>query len=88
MCLELKEHSPPSVEAADCAPGLSLQLRNASYSWSVEQDEKPALALSDINLEVPRGQLLGIAGPVGAGKSSLISAILGEVREREKVTEY
>jgi ABC-type multidrug transport system ATPase subunit len=38
--------------------------------------------LFDIDLDVPKGQLMGIAGPVGAGKSSLISAIMGEVRQR------
>ena len=83
MCLELEEHRQPSGEAADCGPGLSLLLSEASYSWKVEKDEPPTPALTDINLAVPRGQLLGIAGRVGAGKSSLISAILGEVRERE-----
>ena len=35
--------------------------------------------LYDIELEVKQGQLLGVAGPVGGGKSSLIGAIMGEV---------
>ena len=35
--------------------------------------------LFDINLEVREGQLVGVAGAVGAGKSSLIGAIMGEV---------
>ena len=32
-----------------------------------------------INIEVPRGKLVAVVGAVGAGKSSLISAILGEM---------
>ena len=81
--LELEEHIQPSG-GADCGPGHSLLLSNSSYSWAVEQGEQGEVpTLRDINLEVPRGQLLGIAGPVGSGKSSLISAILGEVRERD-----
>ena len=76
--LELEEHIQPSG-GSDC--GHSLLLSNSSYSWAVEQEETPTLR--DINLEVPRGQLLGIAGGVGAGKSSLMSAILGEVRETD-----
>ena len=79
LCLELEEHIQPSGGAADCGPGVLLS--NSSYSWAVEQEETPTLR--DINLEVPRGQLLGIAGGVGAGKSSLMSAILGEVRETD-----
>ncbi len=32
-----------------------------------------------INLEVPHGRLIAIVGQVGAGKSSLVSAMLGEM---------
>jgi ABC-type transport system involved in cytochrome bd biosynthesis fused ATPase/permease subunit len=35
--------------------------------------------LHDISLEVKRGQLIGIVGRVGTGKSSLLAAILGEM---------
>ena len=35
--------------------------------------------LFSINLDVPRGQLIAVVGHVGSGKSSLLSAILGEM---------
>ena len=35
--------------------------------------------LSSLNLEVKQGELAVIVGPVGSGKSSLLSAILGEM---------
>ncbi len=35
--------------------------------------------LWDIELEVPRGQLVGVLGPNGAGKSTLIKAVIGLV---------
>ena len=35
--------------------------------------------LRDINLEVKRGEFVIIIGEIGSGKSSLISAILGEM---------
>ena len=36
--------------------------------------------LFDLNLEIKKGQLIGVSGGVGSGKTSLISAIMGEVR--------
>lgn len=38
---------------------------------------------SRINLTVPQGCLLAVVGPVGAGKSSLLSALLGELSKVE-----
>lgn len=35
--------------------------------------------LHNIELEVPRGKLIGICGSVGSGKSSLLSAIMGDM---------
>ena len=37
------------------------------------------LSLPSINLKVKPGQLVAIVGQVGAGKSSLLSAMLGEM---------
>ena len=34
-----------------------------------------------INLEVKRGELVAIVGHVGAGKTSLISALIGELNK-------
>lgn len=38
----------------------------------------PKAVLSDVNLHVGTGELFGIVGPVGSGKSTLISSILNE----------
>ena len=43
-----------------------------------DENEKP-FELKDIELEVGKGQLVAVIGQVGSGKSSLISAILGEM---------
>ena len=37
----------------------------------------PVSALTDINLTVPKGEYLGIIGPNGGGKSTLLKSILG-----------
>ena len=42
-----------------------------------------ALLLDDVTLSFHGNQLIAITGPVGSGKSSLLSAILGELEETE-----
>ena len=42
--------------------------------------------LYDLKLSVKRGQLIGIAGEVGCGKTSLVSAIMGEVFMNTKIS--
>ena len=42
----------------------------------------PVLFLfTSINLDIPDGRLIAVVGQVGTGKSSLISAILGEMEK-------
>lgn len=58
---------------ADPDSDVALRLTNVSLTW---QDQTSPL-LDNINLTVPRGQILGIAGNSGQGKSSLISLMAG-----------
>ena len=37
--------------------------------------------LKDLNISIKKGSLVGVVGSVGAGKSSLCSAILGEMKK-------
>ena len=55
-------------------------LHDGSKIAAVTKDEEPFL-LKDVNLEVPRGRLYAIVGPVGSGKSSLLSGLLGEMKQ-------
>ncbi|KAH7105792.1 ABC protein [Auriculariales sp. MPI-PUGE-AT-0066] len=47
-------------------------------------DEKdanqPPFALRNINMSIPRGSIVAIAGRVGSGKSSLLQGLLGEMK--------
>lgn len=51
---------------------LSLEFRNVSFTYPGK--EKPAL--EDINLLIEPGTLIGITGPIGSGKSSLVHLLL------------
>lgn len=65
-----------------------VKIENGTFSWGdVEKDDKgveiktyPPI-LRNINLEVKKSNLVAIVGSVGAGKSSLISALLGEMEK-------
>ncbi|XP_006820965.2 ATP-binding cassette sub-family C member 9-like [Saccoglossus kowalevskii] len=55
---------------------VALMIKNGSYSWDVDN---PVAAISDINLTIPAEKLTLIVGLVGSGKSSVLSAMLGEM---------
>lgn len=44
---------------------------------SLRVDYDDTLAVADLNLEIPAGQIFGLVGPNGAGKTSTIKAIAG-----------
>ena len=55
----------------------ALVIENGTFCWDSEEIERPILR--NINLHVEQGQLVAIVGTVGSGKSSLLSALLGEM---------
>uniref|UniRef100_A0A3N7FRF2 ABC-type xenobiotic transporter n=2 Tax=Populus trichocarpa TaxID=3694 RepID=A0A3N7FRF2_POPTR len=57
-----------------CLPAVSI--KNGYFSWD-SKAERPTL--SNINLDVPIGSLVAVVGSTGEGKTSLVSAMLGEL---------
>uniref|UniRef100_H0VI28 ATP binding cassette subfamily C member 2 n=1 Tax=Cavia porcellus TaxID=10141 RepID=H0VI28_CAVPO len=53
----------------------AVQFSEASFTW----DRDVEATIQDVNLDIMPGQLVAIVGTVGSGKSSLISAMLGEM---------
>ncbi|KPM09730.1 ABC transporter-like protein 15 [Sarcoptes scabiei] len=55
-----------------------LKISNGNFAWNKDD---PIPTLSDINIVIESRRLVGIVGGVGSGKSSLMSAILGEMEK-------
>jgi len=55
---------------------LAINIEKISFGWS-KQDP----VLHNVNLKIQKGQLYGIVGSVGSGKSSLLSSILGDTHK-------
>ncbi|XP_030067577.1 multidrug resistance-associated protein 6 isoform X2 [Microcaecilia unicolor] len=54
-----------------------IHVKNGTFTWS--KDSSPCL--KSINLLVPKDCLLAVVGQVGAGKSSLLSSLIGELEK-------
>lgn len=50
-----------------------ISVQDFTAKWNCNSTEN---TLTNINLIIPKGNLVGIIGPVGSGKSSLLQAIL------------
>ncbi|KAI1698658.1 ABC transporter transmembrane region domain-containing protein [Ditylenchus destructor] len=57
-----------------------ISVRDADFSWG-KPSSTSVPNIQDLNLNVARGALMAIVGKVGAGKSSLLSALLGEMEK-------
>ncbi|XP_024982352.1 ABC transporter C family member 12-like isoform X2 [Cynara cardunculus var. scolymus] len=54
----------------------AISIKNGYFSWDSETSKT---TLADINIDIPVGSLVAIVGGTGEGKTSLISAMLGEL---------
>ncbi|XP_020225919.1 ABC transporter C family member 8 isoform X2 [Cajanus cajan] len=54
----------------------AVEIQDGNFIWD---HESVSPTLRDVNLEIKWGQKIAVCGPVGAGKSSLLYAVLGEI---------
>ncbi|ORX97979.1 P-loop containing nucleoside triphosphate hydrolase protein [Basidiobolus meristosporus CBS 931.73] len=66
--LSPSDHPPPDEMT-------KIDLRNASFCWTGSADP----TIKDFSLKVGKGEVVAIAGDVGAGKSSLLLALMGQI---------
>ncbi|RDX73988.1 ABC transporter C family member 8, partial [Mucuna pruriens] len=63
----------------------SVEILAGNFSWD-QQSVPPTLR--DANFEIKWGQTVAVCGPVGAGKTSLLYAILGEIPKISGTVSY
>ena len=57
----------------------TISIENVCFSYPGEEKE----VLSNINLEINQGEVVGIVGPTGSGKTTLVDLILGLLEPKE-----
>ena len=57
-----------------------LTLKNIGITY-----ENGKVAVSDFNLDIKKGEIIGIVGESGSGKSTLIKSIVGGLPETTKI---
>ena len=53
-----------------------VEIKGGSFKWTSVEN---CVALEDIDITIPKGSLTAVIGKVGAGKSSLLRAIIGDM---------
>ncbi|PWN19482.1 putative YOR1-ABC transporter [Microstroma glucosiphilum] len=76
-----------STEATVTEDRAGPNLADGASSEKPEEKQAPFM-LSNLDLNIPKGQLCAIVGPVGCGKSSLLSACLGEMPKKGGVVTW
>ncbi|KAI8811652.1 P-loop containing nucleoside triphosphate hydrolase protein [Cladochytrium replicatum] len=75
-----KDEPAPEIEAAKVKYTGVPAAENERHSSEVSVSTVRPPALRSIEIEIPHGSLCAIVGPVGSGKSSLLSAMIGEMK--------
>ncbi|GAA5925731.1 hypothetical protein JCM1841_001743 [Sporobolomyces salmonicolor] len=79
--LKLAENVPTDPEVAENSGDVTGNIPGAAQPAALpDEAEKEVLQLRNINLSIPKGQLCAVVGSVGSGKSSLLQALVGEMK--------
>lgn len=83
LVMHLRQATTPELESDEAEDEEKeveqpevIRINDGSFSWD-SGDSEPIL--KDVNLSIKKGQLIAVIGGVGAGKSSLLSTLLGDM---------
>ncbi|KAM4632385.1 multidrug resistance-associated protein 1-like isoform 2-T2 [Discoglossus pictus] len=74
-----EELEPDNVDTLDTLSKNDISVEDGTFTWS----SSDAPSLKSINIQIPKGGLVAVVGQVGCGKTSLLSALLGEMEKVE-----
>lgn len=77
--------SPPPVEVKGKGKKKGRFGRKSGRTSPVAEAETAlqvpkVFSMTDVNLQIPKGQLVAVVGSVGSGKSSLVQGLIGEMK--------
>ena len=74
----MRATSRPSEPVADAPPQIVLDVRGLTVEF--DSEDGPLRAVDDVGFQIRRGEIVGLVGESGAGKSLTSEAILGLIR--------
>ena len=83
---------PQDLKTISDRRGMHNRMKGKSKSTTLPTpqpvDEANVFKLRGVNMEIPRGKLVAIVGAVGAGKTSLLQGVVGEMRRSAGTVEF
>ena len=77
--LSTKDNDNSQVEKLPNGEKTVISIDNVDFGIEKEDSVEPTVLLKDITINIQKGEIIGIVGEVGSGKSCLLNAILNNL---------